>query len=107
MIRIHVRYARPSLHLARPVAGADGALVAGVGSALTPSVVRGLSDIGVTRVWVREVDRVRAWEEDRDLEQALAALDARLAGEPPDPTLEAIGAALRRRLVARAGESAS
>jgi hypothetical protein len=101
MIRIHLRHARPRLHLAEPVVGPDGALVAGVGSSLTRSVVRTLADLGVRSVWVREAEQVREWEEDRDLARALADLDARLAAEPPDPTLDAIGAALRRHLMAR------
>src|SRR5262249_52950770 len=110
MIRIHLRHARAKLHLAQPVVGPDGALVAGVGSALKRSVVRALADLGVRSVWVREVDEVREWEEDRDLPRALADLDARLAAEPPDPTLAAIAAALRRHRAARhegAGSGAS
>jgi hypothetical protein len=102
VIRLHLRSARSSLHLARAVTTADGQLVAGVGTGLGPSVVRSLLAVGVDSVWVEEADQVAEWEEDPALDRALAALDARFAGDVADPVLDALQECLRHRLVARA-----
>jgi hypothetical protein len=102
MTRVHLRSARPAFHLAQAVIAADGQVVAGVGTALTSSVVRSLVAAGVDGVWVAETDLVAEWEEDPDLDQALAALDARFAGAPADAVLDALKDCLRQRLVARA-----
>ncbi len=101
MIRVHLRSARPSWHLAQAVTAADGQLVAGVGTGLGPSVVRSLIAAGVDSVWVEEAEQVAEWEEDPTLERALAALDARF-GNAADPVLAALKECLRHRLVARA-----
>jgi hypothetical protein len=102
MTRVHLRSARPAFHLARAVTAADGQVVAGTGTALTPSVVRSLAAAGVESVWIGEDGLVAEWEEDPDLERALAALDARFAGAPADAILGALKSCLRDRLVARA-----
>ncbi len=99
---MHLRSARPAFHLARAVTAADGQVVAGAGTALTPSVVRSLAAVGVDSVWVGEDALVAEWEEDPDLQHALDALDARFAGAPADAILGALKACLRGRLVARA-----
>jgi hypothetical protein len=102
MTRVHLRSARPAFHLARAVSAADGHVVAGVGTALTTSVVRSLVAAGVDSVWVAESDLVAEWEEDPDLDRALAALDARFADGPANAVLDALRDCLRHRLVARA-----
>lgn len=101
MTRIHLRFARPGMHLARALADPDGTVMAGVGTRLTASLVRALRDQGVERVWVRE-DAVAPWEVDADLDEALAALDARFARDGEDPVLAAVHACLRNRMIARA-----
>ena len=101
MIRVHLRFARPTMHLARPLAADDGALLAGVGTRLTRPLTRALRDSGVESVWVREVEGVADWEEDKDLDRALAALTARFADEPPDPVLLAVRDTLRLLLLRR------
>jgi hypothetical protein len=102
MTRVHLRSARPAFHLARAVTAADGQVVAGIGTALTPSVVRSLAAAGVDSLWIEEDALVAEWEEDPDLERALAALDARFAGAPADAILGALKTCLHDRLVARA-----
>ena len=92
------------MHLARAVLGADGCVVAGVGTTLGPAVVRSLTRLGVQSVEVVEAEDVADWEEDKDLARALADLEARFAGEPADPILDALKAALVRHLRARAGD---
>ncbi|MCW5892912.1 MAG: hypothetical protein KIT14_20555 [bacterium] len=88
------------MHLARALTAADGAVMAGVGTRLTPSLLRALRDQDVERVWVSE-DAVAPWEVDVDLEQALADLDARFAREAGDPVLAAVHTCLRNRMIAR------
>lgn len=102
MIRVHLRFARPAFHLARAVAADDGQVVAGVGTALTPSVVRSIAAAGVDSVWVEEADQVAEWEEYLDLDRALAALEIRFAGAEADEVLCALKECLRQRLVDRA-----
>lgn len=102
MLRIRLEFARPHMQLARPVRGADGRLVAGAGTTLTPAAVRSLRRCGVRSVWVREVEGVNPWEEELPLDRALAELEARFAGRADDPLLAEVKEAVRRRLLARA-----
>ena len=93
------------MHLARAVLGADGCVVAGAGTTLVPGVVHSLVRLGVQSVEVVEADDIAEWEEDKDLARALADLEARFAGEPADPILDALKAALVRHLSARTGDA--
>jgi hypothetical protein len=102
MIRIGLHYARPHMHLAEAVEGPDGAPIAGVGTTLTPDLVRFLLRLGITSVVVREAEGVAAWEEEKDLADALRELDARFANEGSDPLLDELQRALRRHLARRA-----
>lgn len=102
MTRVHLRSARPAFHLAHAVTAGDGQLVAGAGTALTPSVVRSLVAAGADTAWVVEDDLVAEWEEDPGLDRALAALDDRFAGAQADAVLDALKTCIRNRLVARA-----
>lgn len=100
MTRVHLRFARPGMHLAQPLTASDGTVLAGIGTRLTASLLRAFRDQDVERLWVHE-DAVASWEVDVDLEQALADLDARFATETIDPVLDALHACLRHRLIAR------
>ena len=106
MIRIRLHYARPHMHLAEAVEGADGAPIAGAGTTLTPELVRSLHRLGVESVMVREVEGVADWEEEKDLPRALRDLDARFALESRDPILDELRRALERHLARRAGGGA-
>lgn len=100
MTRIHLRFARPGMHLAQPLSAPDGTVMAGIGTKLTASLLRAFRDQDVERLWVQE-DGVAPWEIDAGLEQALADLDARFAHEHGDPVLDAVHTCLRNRLIAR------
>ena len=104
MLRVRLGHAKPHMHLARAVLGADGCVVAGAGTTLVPGVVRSLARLGVQSVEVEEAEDVAEWEEDKDPARALADLEARFAGEPADPILDTLKAALVRHLRARAGD---
>ena len=101
MVRIRLGHAKPHMHLAQAVLGADGCVVAGAGTTLGAGVVRSLARLGVRGVEVVEEADVAPWEEDKDPARTLADLDARFSGEPPDPILDAVKQALERH--ARAG----
>jgi hypothetical protein len=90
------------MRLARPLVGPDGAVIAGVGTGLTPSLLRVLLAMGVESIWVQADDAVADWERDKDLDRALADLAARFAHESNDPIRDALEAALREHLKARA-----
>ncbi len=100
MTRVHLRFARPGMHLAQALTATDGTVVAGVGTKLTASLLRAFCEHDVERLWVQE-DGVAPWEVDAGLEQALADLEARFAHEQGDPVLDAVHACLRNRLIAR------
>ena len=102
MKRVHLRFVRPGMTLARAVTAADGTVVAGVGSRLGPPAVRLLVALGVGSVWVESPGAIAPWEEDPELEEALARLDARFAGEPHDAVLHELHGCLHERLVAHA-----
>lgn len=97
-VRIHVRFARPGLTLAAAAVAEDGALVAGAGTELRPSVVRSLLEAGIDSVRIREADAVAPWEREPELDEAMAALAARFAHAGADPVLAALRAALARRM---------
>jgi hypothetical protein len=90
------------MRLARPLTGTDGAVVAGVGTGLTPSLVRMLLTMDVESVWVEDDVSIADWEKDKDLDDALADLANRFAHEAPDPVRDALEAALREHLQATA-----
>lgn len=60
MVRVLLGFVKPHMHLARPVYGPGGTLVADEGAALTSGVVRGLGRLGVRSVCVKEAEGVRA-----------------------------------------------
>ena len=103
MVSIQLRCVKPRMRLARPIVGPDAAVVAGVGTTLTPALVRMLLAMDVDSVWIETDLPVADWEEAKDSERALAALAARFAHEPRDPLRDALEAALRTHLLAKAG----
>jgi hypothetical protein len=103
MTRIQLRFARPYMHLAEPLVGPEGTVVAGAGTTLGEPVVRALLRLGIETVAVQESTDVAEWERARTLDEALAALEARFAGERADPILDTLKTALARHLERRGG----
>jgi hypothetical protein len=101
MIRVPLEFAKPTMRLAKPVCDAGGRVMAGSGSALTPSIVRLLRRLAIQTVVVESHDDVAGWESIRSLEEETARLGERLgpvaAGSPRD----VLRAALERRLARR------
>ena len=100
--RIHLQFATPRMRLARPISDANGRLVAGVGTLLSPGVVRVLRHMAVQSVMVEDGGDLAAWQQVRTPEEEHAALAGRFAGEPLTPPLAEIQAALARRIDRRA-----
>ena len=105
-VRIHLQFATPQMRLARPISDANGRLVAGVGTILSPGVVRVLRHMAVQSVLVEDAGGVPSWEQVRTLDEERAALAARFANEASTPSLEEVRAALDRRLERRAASVA-
>lgn len=101
-VRIHLQFATPLMRLARPISDANGRLVAGVGTVLSPGVVRVLRHMAVQSVMVDDAGQLAPWEQVRTLAEEQAALAARFANEPLTPPLEEIRAAIARHLERRA-----
>jgi hypothetical protein len=87
------------MRLARPVVDGDGQPLVGAGTALTPRVAALLREAGLAAVEVADPAGVRDWERERSVAEVLAALDERLAAEPPDAALDALRTALRDHLL--------
>jgi hypothetical protein len=106
-VRIHLQFATPQMRLARPISDASGRLVAGVGTVLSPSVLRVLRHMAVQSVVVDDPGERAPWEQVRSSAEEQAALAARFAGEPLTPPLAEIHAAIERHLVRRAAAAAT
>src|SRR5258705_288097 len=63
------------MRLARPIADADGRLIAGTGTQLSPSVVRALRKLAIQTVPVVESDDVASWVRTRPLADELRGLE--------------------------------
>lgn len=100
--RIHLQFATPRMRLARPITDANGRLVAGVGTMLSPGVVRVLRHMAVQSVLVEDGEGLTAWERVQTPAEEHAALVARFADETPTPPLVEIQAAIARRIERRA-----
>ncbi len=105
-VRIHLQFATAKMKLARPISDANGRLVAGVGTLLSPGVVRVLRHMAVQSVMVEDAGGLAPWEQVRTVEEEQAALAARFAGEDVTPQLAEIRAAIARRLDRRAAATA-
>ncbi len=101
-VRIHLQFATSQMRLARPISDANGRLVAGVGTILSPGVVRVLRHMAVQSVVVDDAGVCAPWEQVRTLAEEQTALAARFAGEVLTPPLAEIQAAIARRLERRA-----
>ena len=106
-VRVHLQFATARMRLARPISDATGRLVAGVGTVLSPSVVRVLRHMAVQSVVVDDAGELAPWEQVRTLAEEQAALASRFAKEPMTPALLEIRAALARHLERRAARAAS
>lgn len=106
-VRIHLQFATPQMRLARPISDANGRLVAGVGTMLSPSVVRVLRQMAVQSVTVEDTDDSAPWRRVRTVEDEQAALADRFAGEQLTPALAEIQAAIARHLERRAAAAAA
>ncbi len=106
-VRIHLQFATPQMRLARPISDANGRLVAGVGTILSPGVVRVLRHMAVQSVAVDDAHGLAPWQQVRTVAEELAALDARFAAETPTPPLAEVHAAIARRIERRAEASAA
>ena len=102
MVRVQLRCVKPRMRLARALEGPDGAVVAGVGTSLTVSLLRMLLAMDVESVWIEDDVTVTDWEEDKDLDRALADLATRFAHEASDPIRDALEGAMQQHLRARA-----
>lgn len=89
------------MRLAKPICDANGRVLAGSGSVLTPSVVRLLRRLAIQTVVVDGQDDVAGWEAIRPLGEERQLLDERLGDTPPASPRELLRAALDRRLVRR------
>lgn len=101
MVRVPLEFAKPTMRLAKPVCDASGRVMAGSGSALTPSIVRLLRRLAIQTVVVESRDDVAGWESIRSLDEERARLDARLVATDPDSPGALLRDALQRRLIRR------
>ncbi len=90
------------MRLARPIADADGRLIAGTGTQLSPSVVRALRKLAIQTVPVVESDDVASWVRTRPLADELRGLDERFARTAANAATTALRTALARYLCKRA-----
>lgn len=99
-VRVPLEYANETMRLARPVCDADGRVMAGSGSVLTPSVLRILRRLAIQTVVVEDSASIAGWEEIRTLGEEVARLHERL-GPVADGRRNELRAALERRLARR------
>jgi hypothetical protein len=104
-VRVHLQFATGHMRLARPISDASGRLVAGVGTMLSPGVVRVLRHMAVQSVVVDDAGELASWERVRTIAEEQEGLAARFAKEPPTPPLLEIRAALARHLERRAARA--
>ncbi|MEO6026536.1 MAG: hypothetical protein ABIR79_06685 [Candidatus Binatia bacterium] len=100
--RIHLQFVTSAMKLARPITDANGRLVAGIGTMLSPGVVRVLRHMAVQSVLVEDAGSVAQWEQVRTPAEEHLALAARFANETLTPPLAEIQAAIARRIDRRA-----
>ena len=101
-IRVPLEFLKPTMRLARPIADADGRLVAGSGTLLGAGVVRALRKLAIQTVLVSESDDIAAWERTQPLKEQLRSLEQRLDREPANEAMAALRTAITRHLCKRA-----
>jgi hypothetical protein len=102
MARVPLEFAKPTMRLAKPICDANGRVLAGSGSLLTPSVVRLLRRLAIQTVVVDgdEAD-MAGWEAIRPLAEERQLLAKRLGQVTPRSARALLNDALDRRLVRR------
>jgi hypothetical protein len=101
MVRVPLELAQPTMRLAKPVCDAGGRVMAGSGSALTPSVLRLLRRLAIQSVVVTEESDVAGWEHVRPLAEEQALLASRIGPVVVGSPRATLRAALERRLQRR------
>jgi len=101
-VRVPLEFAKSTMRLAKPVCDADGRVMAGSGSVLTPSVLRILRRLAIQTVAVEDGDHLAGWETILPLADELGLLAKRLGTVERDSPRAELHAALERRLVRRA-----
>jgi len=80
--RVPLEFVNETMRLAHPISDAEGRLVAGVGSAVTATVVRALRRLAIQTVLVVDNEEVASWERAQALDERLRELERRLDREP-------------------------
>ena len=101
-VRVPLRFAKPTMRLAKPICDADGRLVAGSGTALTDAVVRTFRKLAMQTVLVTDGGDIASWERTRPLSDDLLDLERRIDREPESELLGVLRAAITRHLCKRA-----
>lgn len=100
-VRVPLEFANETMRLARPIADAEGRLVAGTGTALSPTVLRVLRKLAIQTVLIVDNDAVASWERAQALDEQLRQLEQRLDREPVNEAMVALRAAITRHLCKR------
>jgi hypothetical protein len=101
-IRVPLEFLKPTMRLARPIADANGRLVAGSGTLLGAGIVRALRKLAIQTVLVSDSEDIAAWERARPLQEQLQMLEQRLDREPANEAMAALRTAITRHLCKRA-----
>ena len=106
-VRIHLQFATAHMRLARPISDNNGRLVAGVGTMLSPGVLRVLRHMAVQSVVVEDAGELAPWERVRTLAEELEEVAARFDPEPETPPLVEVRGAIERLLERRHAAAAT
>ena len=99
--RVPLEFVNETMRLARPITDADGRLVAGAGTTLSPTVLRALRKLAIQTVLIVDNDTVASWERAQALDEQLRNLERRLDREPTNEAMVALRAAITRHLCKR------
>src|SRR4051794_37988888 len=102
MVRVPLEFAKATMRLAKPICDASGRVMAGNGSALTPSVLRVLRRLAIQSVVVADSDDVAGWEAVRPLADEVGRLADRVGAVTAGSPRAMLRDALERRLARRA-----
>ena len=100
-VRVPLEFVNDTMRLAGPIADADGRLVAGAGTTLSPTVLRALRKLAIQTILVVDNDSVAAWERAQALDEQLRELEHRLDREPTNEAMVTLRAAITRHLCKR------
>ncbi len=99
--RVPLEFVNETMRLAQPISDAEGRLVAGAGTTLSPGVVRALRKLAIQTVLVVDNETVATWERAQALDEQLRELERRLDREPANEAMTALRAAITRHLCKR------